>query len=31
VKHGLAEALTRLGGEVSDVAFERRGLTTWRV
>jgi D-glycero-alpha-D-manno-heptose-7-phosphate kinase len=29
-KHRLAEALTRLGGVVTDVAFERRGLTTWR-
>ena len=29
-KHRLAEALTRMGGVVTDVAFERRGLTTWR-
>jgi D-glycero-alpha-D-manno-heptose-7-phosphate kinase len=29
-KHRLAEALTRMGGAVTDVAFERRGLTTWR-
>jgi D-glycero-alpha-D-manno-heptose-7-phosphate kinase len=29
-KHRLAEALTRMGGVVTDFAFEPKGLTTWR-
>lgn len=29
-KHRLAEALTRMGGVVTDFAFEPQGLTTWR-
>lgn len=30
-KHIVANALTAMGVEVSDVAFDTRGLTTWRV
>ena len=29
-KHRLAEALTDIGGTVTDFAFDLRGLTTWR-
>jgi D-glycero-alpha-D-manno-heptose-7-phosphate kinase len=29
-KHRVAEALTRMGGVVTDFAFEPKGLTTWR-
>ena len=28
-KHRVAEALTRMGGQVTEFAFEHNGLTTW--
>ena len=28
-KHRVAEALTRMGGQVTEFAFEPEGLTTW--
>jgi D-glycero-alpha-D-manno-heptose-7-phosphate kinase len=30
-KHKVAEALTRMGVEIADFAFEAEGLSTWRV
>jgi D-glycero-alpha-D-manno-heptose-7-phosphate kinase len=30
-KHRVAEALTRLGGVVTEFAFEADGLTTWSI
>ena len=30
-KHRVAEALTKLGGTVTEFAFESRGLETWSV
>jgi D-glycero-alpha-D-manno-heptose-7-phosphate kinase len=28
-KHRVAEALTQMGGAVTEFAFESKGLTTW--
>ena len=28
-KHRVAEALVRMGGKVTEFAFEQKGLTTW--
>ena len=28
-KHRVAEALTQMGGAVTEFAFEPKGLTTW--
>ena len=28
-KHRVAEVLTRMGGQVTEFAFEHKGLTTW--
>jgi D-glycero-alpha-D-manno-heptose-7-phosphate kinase len=28
-KHRVADALTRMGGQVTEFAFEPEGLTTW--